>query len=115
MSQSNLKKQGSDVSEKSSISSTMKTELSGNVVVIEKEFRNKKAHSGEITQLLKISDAEFVTSSQDNSFKVWDKDLQGCRYTIETHEQLHTMTITGEHMNFLVSGHGAQNFIVIGL
>jgi hypothetical protein len=30
------------------------------------------------------------------SFKIWDKDLQGCSYTYETHEPLYKMAITGE-------------------
>ena len=42
---------------------------------MEKEFRNKMAHTGKITCLIKISDTEFLSSSDDMSFKVWDKDL----------------------------------------
>lgn len=110
-----LNRQTSDISEKSVLSATMRTELQGTTVVIEKEFRSKKSHTGQITKLMKINDAEFVTSSDDQAFKIWDKDLQGCRYTIETHEQLHCMAITGEYLNLLVSGHGEKNFIVIGL
>jgi len=74
----------------------MQVPISENVIVMEKEFKSKKAHTGGITCMTKISEAEFVTSSEDNSFKIWDKDMQGCRYTIETHEPLHTMAITGE-------------------
>jgi len=65
--------------------------------------------------MTKTSDSEFITSSLDRCFKVWDKDLQGCRYTIETTEPLHTMAITGEKHNLLVSGLGDQNFLVLGL
>ena len=51
------------------------------------------------------------------SFKIWDKDMQGCRYTIETHQELHTMAITGEKgkPQFLISGLGETDFMVIGL
>jgi WD40 repeat protein len=74
----------------------MQVPISDAVIVMEKEFKSKMAHTRRITCLTKISDSEFVTSSEDMSFKIWDKDMQGCRYTIETHEPLHTMAITGE-------------------
>jgi WD40 repeat protein len=93
----------------------MQIPISDNVIVLEKEFKTKKGHTDKITCLSKISDSEFMTSSLDMSFKIWDKDLQGCRYTIETHEPLHTMSITGEKFNLLISGVGDTDFIVIGL
>lgn len=82
--------------------------------MIEKEFKTK-TDNGNITHLTKINDSEFITSSNDNSFKIWDKDLQGCRYTIYTHAALHTMAITGENGKLLISGYGDMDFIVIGL
>jgi hypothetical protein len=84
-------------------------------MVLEKEFKTKKKHEDNITCLSKISHSEFISSSLDKSFKIWDKDLQGCRYTIETHEALHTMSITGEKGNILISGLGETDFFVIGL
>lgn len=53
----------------------MQVPISENVVVMEKEFKSQKAHGERITSLLKINDHEFVTSSEDHSFKVWDKFL----------------------------------------
>jgi len=74
----------------------MTVPISDHVIVMEKEYKSKLAHTGNITCMTKISKTEFVTSSEDNSFKIWDKDMQGCRYTIESHEPIHTMAITGE-------------------
>ena len=93
----------------------MQMPISDNVIVIEKEFKSKKAHTERITCLAKISPSEFITSSEDMSFKIWDRDMQGCRYTIETHLPLHTMAITGEKSNLLISAYGEEDFIVIGL
>jgi WD40 repeat protein len=53
-----------------------------------------------------MDDDEFITSSLDNSLKAWDKFTQGVSYTIETHEQLHSMQITGEKGELLVCGQG---------
>ena len=89
--------------------------ISESVIVMEKEFRSKKSHKGKITCLLKISPSEFFTSSDDMSFKVWDKDLQGCSYTYETHEPLHNMRLSGEKLDLLISSLGSGNLIVMGL
>jgi len=94
---------------------TKQTPISDKVIVMEKEFKNRKAHQGKITCLRKISDTEFMTSSDDQSFKVWDKDLQGCSYTYETHEPLYNMRITGEKKDLLISSLGEGNFLVLGL
>jgi len=110
---SSLKKQTSTVTEKSQQSESMQVPISDNVVVMEREFKSQKAHSDCITNMLKIDDSSVVTSSLDKSFKIWDRHLQGCRYTIETHEPLHTMGITGEDKNFLVAGYGDKDFIVM--
>lgn len=99
----------------STISATMQTSIADGVVVMEKEFRSNQGHSEKITYSLRISETEFITCSEDHRIKVWDKHMAGCRYTIETHEQLHTMAITGEYLNLLVSGYGEMDFIVFGL
>lgn len=49
--------------------------ISDNVIVLEKQFKSKKSHTGEIQDMIKISPSEFLTSSNDMSFKIWDKDL----------------------------------------
>lgn len=49
------------------------------------------------------------------SFKIWDKDLQGCSYTYETHEPLYKMAITGEKKDIKICAHGEGNFMVFGL
>ena len=89
-----LQKQSTGVSQSSKASAQQNNMPGGgdNVIVMEKEFRsNKKGHSGKITCLAKISDTEFISCSEDMSFKVWDRILQGCSYTYETHEPLHFM------------------------
>jgi len=93
----------------------MQAPISDSVIVMEKEFRSKQSHQDDITCLTKVSDSEFITSSKDKSFKIWDKHIQGCRYTIETHEPLHTLAITGENLNLLISGLGEMDFMVFGL
>ena len=65
--------------------------------------------------MIKISDSEFMTSSNDMSFKIWDKELQGCSYTYETHEPLYKMTITGEKKDLEICALGEGNFMVFGL
>ena len=89
--------------------------ISDNVIVLEKEFKSKGSHSGEIKCMLKISDSEFLTSSDDMSFKIWDRDLVGCSYTYETHDPLYRMRITGEKKDLLISALGEGNFMVFGL
>jgi hypothetical protein len=49
--------------------------ISDNVIVLEKEFKTKKAHKDKINCITKISKTEFMSCSNDMSFKVWDKDL----------------------------------------
>ena len=110
-----LKKQVTGASQSSSASATMQVPIGENVIVMEKEFKTKAAHAERITDLTKVSPSEFLSSSEDCSFKVWDKDMQGCRYTIHTHQPLHTMAITGEKQNLLIAGYGEEDFIVIGI
>ena len=91
------------------------TPISEKVIVMEKEFKNRKAHKGNITNMRKISDTEFMTCSDDQSFKVWDTDLQGCSYTYETFSPIHHMRITGEKNDLLIATQGEGDFIVLGL
>ena len=84
-SRSPLKKRDTGTSLDSTASASMTVPISDNVIVLEKEFKSKKMHAGKITCLTKISDSEFISSSEDMSFKVWDKELQGCRYTVHSH------------------------------
>ena len=103
------------MSDNSETSNSKHLPISENVMVLEKEFKSKRSHSGNITCMRKISDSEFMTSSEDMSFKVWDKDLQGCSYTYETHDQIHNMSMTGEKDDLLISALGNGNFLVLGL
>ena len=64
--------------------------------------------------MLKISESEFLTSSDDNSFKIWDRDLVGCSYTYESHDPLYQMTTTGEKKDLLIVALGEGNFMVFG-
>lgn len=89
--------------------------ISDKVIVMEREFKSKAAHRGNISCMIKVSNTEFITSSDDMSFKIWDKDLKGCSYTYETHEPLFSMKLTGEKMNLLISALGEGNFFVMGL
>ena len=89
--------------------------ISENVIVLEKEYKTKKSHKGKINCIAKISDTEFISCSDDQSFKIWDKDLQGCSYTYETHEPLFNMRLTGQKKNLCISSLGAGNYIVLGL
>ena len=86
-----------------------------NVIVMEKEFRSKKCHTGNITCLAKLSDTEFFSCSDDMSFKVWDRILQGCSYTYESHEPLHYMRQTGKNMEYIVSSQGQGNLFIMDL
>lgn len=103
------------MSDNSETSNSKHLPISENVMVLEKEFKSKRSHCGNITCMRKISDSEFMTSSEDMSFKVWDKDLQGCSYTYETHDQIHNMSMTGEKDDLLISALGNGNFLVLGL
>ena len=111
-----LKKQDTGVSQAESEKSTaVSIPITENVIVLEKEFKTKKSHKAQINCLTKISDTEFMSCSDDMSFKIWDKDLQGCSYTYETHETLSVMRLTGQKKNLLISSLGAGNLIIMGL
>ena len=81
-----------------------KTNVNKNVVVRERDFKSTTTHQDKVTGIVPIDDEEFITSSLDNSLKVWDKFTQGVSYTIETHEPLNSMQITGEKEELLVCG-----------
>jgi hypothetical protein len=71
-----LKKQNTGMSQDSGNSGANNSlSISDNVIVLEKQFKNKKAHTGDIQDIIKISDSEYLTSSNDMSFKIWDKEL----------------------------------------
>jgi hypothetical protein len=72
---STLKKRTSATSHSSGNSNTNQVPIGENVIVLEKEFKSKQSHKGAITCMTKVSDSEFMTSSVDCSFKIWDKDL----------------------------------------
>jgi WD40 repeat protein len=96
----NLKKQNSNMSTDTAVSiTTNQQNLGDESMVMEREFRGNCSHSDQINCITRISPSEFISSSNDNSFKIWDKDLQGCSYTYETHEPLDSMEVTGEKMN----------------
>ena len=94
----------------------MKTNVNKNVVVRERDFKSTTQHVDVVTGIQKNEDDEFITSSLDNSLKLWDKFTQGVSYTYETHEPLSAMQITGESgkNELLVCGQGQGHLIVFG-
>jgi hypothetical protein len=95
-------------------------DISAAVLVQETSFiQGKQAHSGEIASVTKVSDTELLSSSTDKSFKLWDTENKGCRYTIETFDALDFTIQTGEkgnlHAQQFVSSQGEGNFFVLGL
>ena len=93
----------------------VKTKVSNNVVVREREFKSTSTHQDTVTGIAYVNEAEFLTSSSDKSMKLWDKHLQGVAYTYETHKELTSMNITGENGEFLIVGQGQGDFITYGL
>lgn len=94
----------------------MKTNVNKNVVVRERDFKSTTTHQDTVTGIT-VADQEsdeFLTSSLDGSLKLWDKFTQGVAYTIETHEPLSSMQITGEKGELLVFGQGQGHLIVFG-
>lgn len=92
----------------------MKTTVNKNVYVRERDFKSQATHQDIVTGIAKVDESEFLTSSLDNSLKLWDKFTQGVSYTIETHEPLTSMQISGEKGEFLVCGQGEGHLIVFG-
>ena len=89
--------------------------ISDSVIVIEKEFKNDSSHRDMITGIRDLNDLEFITCGVEMAFKVWDKSLQSCDYTIETHKPLYTMAITGERNDIMIASLGDGDLIVYGL
>ena len=94
--------------------SKKKTKLGNSVSVRERDFKSTTTHKDIVTGIVKESDSEFLTSSMDKSIKVWDKFTQGVSYTIETHDTLTSMGITGEKGEILVCGLGEGHLILYG-
>lgn len=90
-------------------------QLSDLVVVIEKEHRSDLCHRDQITGVTNLNDLEFLTCGQEQCLKVWDKSLQTCDYTIETHQPISSLAITGERGDILIAALGHGNLIVYGL
>ena len=53
----------------------MKTTISKNVVVREREFKSDSTHQDIVTGIAYVNGSEFLTCSQDLSMKLWDKNL----------------------------------------
>ena len=91
-----------------------KTKLDNSVIVRERDFKSTTTHKDVVTGIEKISDSEFLTSSMDKSMKLWDKFNQGVSYTIETHDPLTSMGMTGEKSEILVFGLGDGHLALFG-
>ena len=50
-----------------------KTKLDNSVIVRERDFKSATTHKDKVTGICRVDDNEFLTSSMDNSMKVWDK------------------------------------------
>ena len=70
-----LKKQTTGKSSDDGTGECQEMSISDSVIVMEKSFKNKRAHKGNITHLTKISETEFMTCADDQSMKVWDYEL----------------------------------------
>jgi hypothetical protein len=91
------------------------TNMQDGAYVVEKDFKSDRTHQDRVTGIAYVNEREFFTSSLDCSLKIWDKVLQGISYTYETFEQLNSMGLTGEKLEFLIVGLGENKFIVYGL
>ena len=92
-----------------------KTKLDNKVIVRERDFKSTTTHKDIVSGIIRINDNEFLTSSNDKSIKVWDKFNQGVSYTIETHESLTSMKLTGERGYILVCGLGEGHLILFDI
>ena len=68
-----------------------------------------------MTGIWNLNDQEFLTCGIENALKIWDKSMQSCDYTIETHMPLYTMAVTGERGDIMIAALGAGDLIVFGL
>jgi len=89
--------------------------ISENVLVMEKEHKNACVHRDLVTAIWDLNPQEFLTCGVEQALKIWDKSLQSCDYTIETHKPLYTMAVTGERGDIMIAGLGAGDLIVFGL
>jgi hypothetical protein len=90
-------------------------QLSDLVIVVEKENKSEQCHLDQITGITNLNDLEFLTCGMGKCLKVWDKSLQTCDYTIETHQPISSLAITGERGDILIAALGQGNLIVYGL
>ena len=103
-----------DEEQKRESHSRQRTNVNKNVVVRERDFKSATTHQDIVTGIKVADTDEFITASQHNSLKLWDKFTQGVSYTYETHEPLSSMQITGEKGELLVCGQGEGHLIVFG-
>ena len=89
--------------------------LSENVLVMEKEHKNSSVHRDLVTGIWNLNEQEFLTCGVEQALKIWDKSLQSCDYTIETHKPLYTMAVTGERGDIMIAALGPGDLIVFGL
>jgi hypothetical protein len=59
--------------------------ISENVLVMEKEHKNSSVHRDLVTGIWNLNESEFLTCGVEHALKIWDKSMQSCDYTIETH------------------------------
>lgn len=87
----------------------------------------KSKHRGDINCMIKLSPTEVITASSDSSFKVWDTQLKGCSYTIETQlrgedKPIGVLCQTGETKDEvpvmakqqIIASQGGGDFFVLG-
>jgi len=89
--------------------------ISENVIVMEKEHKNSSIHRDLVTGIWDLNEQEFLTCGVEHALKLWDKSLQSCDYTIETHKPLHTMAVTGERGDIMIAALGDGDLLVFGL
>lgn len=56
----------------SAVFSDLPEPVYGNMIVIEKQYMTKLSHASKITGIVKLSDTEVISVSEDMNFKVWD-------------------------------------------
>lgn len=89
--------------------------ISEHVLVMEKEHKNASVHKDLVTGIWNLNEQEFLTCGVEQAMKIWDKSLQSCDYTIETHQPLYTMAVTGERGDIMIAALGQGDLIVFGL
>ena len=89
--------------------------ISENVLVMEKEHKNSSVHRDLVTGIWNLNETEFLTCGVEHALKIWDKSMQSCDYTIETHKPLYTMAVTGERGDIMIAALGDGDLLVFGL